>query len=283
MSTTTDAIPTALMLASAPHGLAPTRKLGKGGSADVYLAQHMASGRHFAVKVVAKSDDQVPRRAEALWREIDIQLALVHDRIVRLYTVFEDATNVYLVLEYLPGGAVFDVLDQQAPWREDQAARCIHDVACGLAYMHAYGCAHRDIKAENILIDCDGRYKIADVGVSVYTWKCQQQLRAVGTTDYMSPEVAAGQPHDATTDLWSLGILTYELLVGYPPFSLGSNLTEDQMKKRIQDEHVKRPPHISDSAWDLIAKLLQQEKCDRLPAALVARHDWIETHCGTDD
>ncbi|EQC40436.1 hypothetical protein SDRG_02332 [Saprolegnia diclina VS20] len=142
-------------------------------------------------------------------------------------------------------GSVYDLL-RKGPLPKAKAPRCVCDVACGITHMHALGYAHRDIKAESFL----GRYKVADFGLSVYT-KDEQQHGSAGTVDYTSPKVAAGQPHDATTDLWSLGVLAYGLLVGHPPFSNVDNDTPDEIKKQVRVGHVWRPPRIADSAWEM--------------------------------
>lgn len=154
---------------------------------------------------------------------------------------------------------------------EERTANYIVQIADALKYCHSKKVIHRDIKPENLLIGQKGEIKMADFGWSVHA-PSSRRTTLCGTLDYLSPEMVNGQTHDEKVDLWSLGVLGYEFVVGKPPFE--SN-TYDETYRKISKAIVKFPTHVSEGAQDLIKKLLVVNPNDRLDLDGVLNHPWI--------
>jgi len=249
------------------------RPLGKGKFGNVYLAREKASKYIVALKVLFKSQLQKAQVEHQLRREIEIQSHLRHPNILRLFGYFYDESRVYLILEYAPRGELYKSLQKQEHGRfgEAPAALYISQMADALTYCHSKKVIHRDIKPENLLLDVGGNIKIADFGWSVHAPNSRRATMC-GTLDYLPPEMIEGAMHDEKVDLWSLGVLTYEFLVGKPPFEAESN---NDTYRRITKVDLKFPPHLSTEAKDLISRLLRKEPGERLGLAGVAAHPWI--------
>jgi len=249
------------------------RPLGKGKFGNVYLAREKKSKYIVALKVLFKSQLQKAQVEHQLRREIEIQSHLRHPNILRLFGYFYDESRVYLILEYAPRGELFKSLQKQEHGRfvESQAALYISQMADALTYCHSKKVIHRDIKPENLLLDVGGNIKIADFGWSVHAPNSRRATMC-GTLDYLPPEMIEGSTHDEKVDLWSLGVLTYEFLVGKPPFEAESN---NDTYRRITKVDLRFPAHLSTEAKDLISRLLRKEPSDRLCLEGVAAHPWI--------
>lgn len=154
---------------------------------------------------------------------------------------------------------------------EDRAANYIAQIADALKYCHEKKVIHRDIKPENLLIGAKGEIKIADFGWSVHA-PSSRRTTLCGTLDYLSPEMVQGKTHSDRVDLWSLGVLCYEFLVGKPPFEAA---TFDETYRKISKAMFMIPQHVSDEATDLIQKLLIVEPNHRLDLDKVLEHEWI--------
>jgi len=249
------------------------RPLGKGKFGNVYLAREKASKYIVALKVLFKSQLQKAQVEHQLRREIEIQSHLRHNNILRLFGYFYDESRVYLILEFAPKGELYKTLQQQDHGRFDEAlsAKYISQMTDALAYCHSKKVIHRDIKPENLLLDVKGNIKIADFGWSVHAPNSRRATMC-GTLDYLPPEMIEGAMHDEKVDLWSLGVLTYEFLVGKPPFEAESN---NETYRRITKVDLRFPAHVSTEAKDLISRLLRKEPNDRLTLDEVVKHPWI--------
>jgi serine/threonine-protein kinase len=195
--------------------------LGTGASAHVFLAEDVSLQRHVAVKVLQPglaADDAFLKRFRAEARSV---ASLNHPHVLRVFDWGEDTDGPYLVLEYLGGGSLRDLLDRGVRLSHSQAAAIGTEVAQGLAYAHARGLVHRDIKPANLLFDEEGRVRVADFGVAralaEAAWT-EPQGAMVGTARYMSPEAAEGRPVDGRADVYSLAIVLYEAVTGTVPF-----------------------------------------------------------------
>ncbi|XP_053974280.1 aurora kinase C-like [Hylaeus volcanicus] len=249
------------------------RPLGKGKFGNVYLAREKKSKFIIAMKVLFKAQIQKADVEHQVRREIEIQTHLRHPNILKMYGYFHDDKRVYLILEYAPNGELFKELNAQPEKRFDEVrtATYISQLADALKYCHSKKVIHRDIKPENLLLGIKGELKMADFGWSVHAPSSRRNTLC-GTLDYLPPEMVVGKTHDHTVDLWGLGVLCYECLVGTPPFLAQ---TYDETYVKIKKAQYKFPDYVSEGARDLISKLLVVHPDRRLPLEDVLKHPWI--------
>uniref|UniRef100_A0A6P4ELC0 Aurora kinase n=1 Tax=Drosophila rhopaloa TaxID=1041015 RepID=A0A6P4ELC0_DRORH len=252
------------------------RLLGRGKFGNVYLAREKESQFVVALKVLFKRQIGESNVEHQVRREIEIQSHLRHPHILRLYAYFHDDVRIYLILEYAPQGTLFNALQAQPLKRFDerQSATYIQALCSALLYLHERDIIHRDIKPENLLLGHKGVLKIADFGWSVHEPN-SMRMTLCGTVDYLPPEMVQGKPHTKNVDLWSLGVLCFELLVGHAPFF---STNYDETYKKILKVEYKLPEHISKAAAHLISKLLVLNPQHRLPLDQVMVHPWIAAH-----
>mmetsp|Transcript_1463 Transcript_1463/g.2790 ORF Transcript_1463/g.2790 Transcript_1463/m.2790 type:complete len:310 (-) Transcript_1463:304-1233(-) len=250
------------------------RPLGRGKFGDVYLARERKSKFIVAIKVIKKSQLLKAGVEHQLRREIEIQSNLRHRNVLRLFGYFYDATRIYLILEFAPGGELYKVLTTKGRFSEKTSARYILDLSQALDYCHKKHVIHRDIKPENLLIGQRNDIKIADFGWSVHA-PTSRRTTLCGTLDYLPPEMVECREHDETADVWSLGVLLYEFLVGSPPFEAeGTRATY----RRISNVDLRFPNIVTNGARDLIARLLVKDTTRRLKLSEVPNHPWIIQH-----
>ncbi|XP_073538869.1 aurora kinase A [Phyllobates terribilis] len=247
------------------------RPLGKGKFGNVYLAREKQSKFILALKVLFKSQLEKAGVEHQLRREVEIQSHLRHPNILRLYGYFHDSTRVYLILDYAPRGELYRELQRCTRFDEQKSATYITELADALLYCHSKKVIHRDIKPENLLLGSNGELKIADFGWSVHA-PSSRRTTLCGTLDYLPPEMIEGRMHDEKVDLWSLGVLCYEFLVGKPPFETE---THQETYRRISKVEYQYPPYVLEGARDLISKLLKHNPNHRLPLRDVLKHPWI--------
>ncbi|KAJ1346217.1 Aurora/IPL1- protein kinase 2 [Parelaphostrongylus tenuis] len=250
------------------------RPLGKGKFGSVYLARLKSNGFFVALKVLFKSQLQKSNVEHQLRREIEIQGHLRHPNILRMYTYFWDHKRIYLVLEYAQRGELYKYLKKKTRFDETTAAVFMFQLADALNYCHEKKVIHRDIKPENLLIGDDGQLKIADFGWSVHAPNQKRQTMC-GTLDYLPPEMVVGEDHREHVDIWSLGVLCYEFLVGTPPFEHDDSAGTYQA---IRNVRYTFPNYVSSGARDLINRLLQRRPSDRLSLKGVMEHEWVQYH-----
>uniref|UniRef100_A0A8C5HZN2 non-specific serine/threonine protein kinase n=1 Tax=Gouania willdenowi TaxID=441366 RepID=A0A8C5HZN2_GOUWI len=252
------------------------RPLGKGKFGNVYLARERQTKFILALKVLFKKQLEKAGVEHQLRREVEIQSHLRHPNILRLYGYFHDSSRVYLILEYAPRGELYSELQRCRSFPEDKSATYIMELADALNYCHTKKVIHRDIKPENLLLGANGELKIADFGWSVHT-PSSRRSTLCGTLDYLPPEMIEGKTHDEKVDLWSLGVLCYEFLVGKPPFEAK---THEETYRKISRVEYTYPPQTNFSAGvkDLIARLLKHNPMHRLPIEGVLSHPWVSEY-----
>ncbi|KAG5658944.1 hypothetical protein KAF25_007497 [Fusarium avenaceum] len=254
------------------------RPLGKGKFGRVYLARERTTGFICALKVLHKNELQAGRVEKQVRREIEIQSNLRHPNILQLYGHFHDSKRVFLILEFAGKGELYKHLRKESRFPEWKAAQYIAQMASALRYLHRKHVIHRDIKPENILVGIHGEIKISDFGWSVHAPNNRRKTMC-GTLDYLPPEMikpgTSDNFYNEKVDLWSLGVLTYEFLVGEAPFEDTPVMTQ----RRIARADMSIPTWVSAEATDLIKKLLVLDPEKRIPLEQIQQHPWIIKHC----
>ncbi|KAF1980174.1 serine/threonine-protein kinase-like protein [Bimuria novae-zelandiae CBS 107.79] len=254
------------------------KPLGKGKFGRVYLAKERSTGFVCALKVLHKSEIQQGKVEKQVRREIEIQSHLTHPNILQLFGHFHDAKRIFLIIEFAAKGELYKHLRREQRFAEPKAAQYIAQMAAALKYLHKKHVMHRDIKPENILVGIHGEIKISDFGWSVHAPNNRRNTMC-GTLDYLPPEMLTGRGKDnfysEKVDLWSLGVLTYEFLVGEAPFEDTQVMTQ---RKIVRGEYTV-PNFVSPEARDLIKKLLVLDPEKRIALEDVERHPWIVKHC----
>lgn len=255
------------------------RPLGKGKFGQVWLAKDKYKGFIVAIKVIKKSDIKSCESTRQLRREIEIHSNLCSENIIRMYGYFYDIVNVYIILEYAGNGEFFKILSASGKFSEKVAADYILQVSRALYHMHKLNVIHRDIKPENMLMGSDNKVKIADLGWAVRNLD-KKRYTYCGTLEYLAPEMYTKYNHNESLDMWCLGILCYEFLVGNPPFESRARSPRETYEK-VKTLHYKMPSYISDEAKDFISKLLVVNSEERMKIKMVSKHPWISKNCGT--
>ncbi|XP_064608726.1 calcium/calmodulin-dependent protein kinase type IV-like [Liolophura sinensis] len=250
-------------------------ELGKGGTAKVFICQNKASGENWAVKIIEKKIDKKIVRTET-----GILLKLNHPNVIRLKEIYETHSTIYLVLELVTGGELFDRIVSRGHYSEKDAALCVKEMLTGVKYLHDNGVVHRDLKPENFLYEkptAESKLKVADFGLSTII-RPQVDLKTVcGTPGYCAPEVLSGTTYGQAVDMWSIGVITYILLCGYEPF-FGE--TERELFRNIRKCNYKFDSPwwsgVSINARDLIERLLVVDPKKRLTADQALLHPWVK-------
>ncbi|PBP27024.1 threonine protein kinase [Diplocarpon rosae] len=254
------------------------RPLGKGKFGRVYLARERSSGFICALKVLHKNEIQQGKVEKQVRREIEIQSNLRHPNILQLYGHFHDSKRIFLILEFAGKGELYKHLRRENRFPEWKAAQYIAQMAAALKFLHKKHVMHRDIKPENILVGIHGEIKISDFGWSVHAPNNRRNTMC-GTLDYLPPEMIKPGSQDnyysEKVDLWSLGVLTYEFLVGEAPFEDTPVMTQ----RKIARGEMTVPSFVSPEAKDLIKRLLVLDPEKRIPLEQVQKHPWIIKHC----
>ncbi|WP_396202223.1 serine/threonine-protein kinase [Gemmatimonas sp.] len=196
------------------------KRLGSGGMAHVYLAKHAVLARPLVIKVLHRTLAQEPEMRERFRREAEAAARLIHPYICAIADMGTAGDIEYLAMPYYAGGSLADMLSRRKTLSASSAASIAVQVACALDYAHRHGVVHRDIKPDNILFDEDGNVALTDFGIATarFHGRLTASGRAMGTPHYMSPEQAMGKLVDGRSDLYAVGLLLYEMLLGHPPF-----------------------------------------------------------------
>src|ERR687892_807369 len=206
------------------------RKLGAGGMADVYLAEDQELGRRVAIKILNDRHAADDSFIERFRREAKNAAGLSHPNIVSIYDRGEAEGTYYIAMEFLDGRSLKELIVSRGPAPVNVAIEYARQILDALRFAHRNGIVHRDIKPHNVIVDAEGRVKVTDFGIArAGTSQMTEVGSIIGTAQYLSPEQAKGAPVDQTSDLYSVGIVLYELLTGKVPFS-GDSPVEIAMK-----------------------------------------------------
>jgi calcium/calmodulin-dependent protein kinase I len=251
-------------------------ELGRGGFSVVVKATKKDTKEVYAVKIIEKNQSE--EELQLLQREIDILKKLNHQNIISLKEVYDEKETIYLVMELVQGGELFDQIVSRGTYSESDAANIVRQILDAVAYMHDNGIAHRDLKPENLLCSGDehNTIKVTDFGLSK-DFSTASLRTSCGTPDYVAPEVLKGQPYDNSVDIWSIGVITYILLCGFPPFY--GNTDQQIFEKILRVEYDFPSPdwdHISGEAKQFIKCILVPEPSKRPSAMAALELDWIK-------
>jgi len=254
------------------------KQLGEGAFSVVKEGQNRQTQESFAIKIVTKAklskEDEV-----ALRDEIDVLKDMEHKHIIRLYDVFEEPQHYFMVTEKMMGGELFDRIVQKSYYNEKEARDTCEIVFSAIHYCHQRKVAHRDLKPENLLLTSendDSDIKIADFGFAKRVTTPKSLTTQCGTPGYVAAEILEGKPYDTQADMWSIGVIVYILLGGYPPFIESNQRTLFRKIRKGQYEfHEEYWGQVSEDAKDLIRNLLTVDPDQRYDSGKALANKWI--------
>ncbi|XP_015058542.1 CBL-interacting serine/threonine-protein kinase 3-like [Solanum pennellii] len=253
------------------------RTIGEGTFAKVKFARNSETGEAVAIKILDKDKVLKHKMAEQIKREIATMKLIRHPHVVQLYEVLASKTKIFIVLEFVTGGELFDKIVNHGRMHEKEARKYFQQLINAVDYCHSRGVYHRDLKPENLLLDVNGNLKVSDFGLSALS----QQVRddgllhtTCGTPNYVAPEVLNDHGYDGTTaDLWSCGVILFVLLAGYLPFD-DSNLIN--LYKKISAAEFTCPPWMSFGAMKLITRILDPNPMTRITVSEILEDEWFK-------
>ncbi|NWY07204.1 PAK6 kinase, partial [Nothoprocta ornata] len=247
-------------------------KIGEGSTGIVCIAREKHSGRQVAVKMM---DLRKQQRRELLFNEVVIMRDYQHVNVVEMYKSYLVGEELWVLMEFLPGGALTDIVSQ-IRLNEEQIATVCESVLQALAYLHSQGVIHRDIKSDSILLTLDGRVKLSDFGFCAQISKDVPKRKSlVGTPYWMAPEVIARIPYTTEVDIWSLGIMVIEMVDGEPPYFSDSPV---QAMKRLRDSpppRLKNFHRTSPVLRDFLERMLTRDPLERATAQELLDHPFL--------
>ncbi|XP_069959168.1 serine/threonine-protein kinase SIK3 homolog isoform X2 [Cherax quadricarinatus] len=248
------------------------KTIGKGNFAVVKLATHKVTQSKVAIKIIDKTKIDADNLRKIL-REIEILKKLRHPYIIRLYQVMETERMIYLVTEYASCGELFDYVATHGKMREREARTKFMQIVAALRYCHKRGIVHRDLKAENLLLDKDLNIKLADFGFSNFYTPGELLSTWCGSPPYAAPELFEGKEYDGPkADVWSLGVILYVLVCGYLPFDAKTLQT---LRSLVVAGKFRIPYFMSSDCDNLIRKMLQVDPEKRINIERIMQHRWI--------
>jgi serine/threonine protein kinase len=249
-----------------------TAVLGSGSYGKVFYMQNKKTQKPVAVKVIEKKNVKDKVSLKSLVQEIEIHKRLLHDNIIRLIEHCEDQKNIYLVMEYAAKGSLFQFIRRNEKLNEKEAFYFFTQACNAVHFLHKHQLIHRDIKPENMLITVNGQLKLGDFGCCV---SCDSSERKTfcGTIEYMAPEIIKRHGYKEKADVWSLGVLLYEMLHGYAPFQ--SNKDQETMRQIVEDK-LEFHAAIKEDVKDLISRMLHSNPLKRPHIVELFDMKWVK-------
>jgi len=255
------------------------KQLGSGSFGRVFLVSHNETKELFALKTIEKRKIMTTYgKLDIIFDEINIHSKLYHQNVIKLYNVYEDKESINIIMEYAKNGNLYQLIKKEKNgFSESKAFEYFIQVINAVYYLHSNNIIHRDIKPENILISDDNKLKLCDFG-----WAKELTLENrstfCGTMEYMAPEIVGSETYDYSVDIWSLGILLYEMLFGHSPFKGNDTNNIIQNIKTHELNYDENNKKISNSCKDLIQKLLNMNPQKRLKIKDILEHPFIKKH-----
>lgn len=252
------------------------KTLGIGSFGKVKVAEHILTGHKVAVKILNRKKIKNMDMEEKVRREIKILRLFMHPHIIRLYEVVETHSDIYVVMEHVKSGELFDYIVEKGRLHEDEARMFFQQIISGVEYCHRNMVVHRDLKPENLLLDSRRNVKIADFGLSNVMRDGHFLKTSCGSPNYAAPEVISGKLYAGPeVDVWSCGVILYALLCGTLPFD-DENIPN--LFKKIKGGIYTLPSHLSASARDLIPRMLIVDPMKRMSIPDIRAHPWFQAH-----
>ena len=248
--------------------------IGKGAFGEVWKVSHKMTGKIYVIKVMDKLAIKEQRLIDQINREIEIMYKLNHPHVIRLINHFEDDDKFYLIMPYASKGQLYSLLRRQVRFDQRTAAQYMREVIEAVRYIHSFSpkIIHRDIKPENLLLDENYRVLLSDFGWSNFLDDNEYRKTFCGTPEYLSPEMAKKEGHNEMVDIWALGVLMFEFLAGYAPFS-GS--CPKELYSNIKKLKINWPVDFPPLAKNLITKILKLNPSERLSLEEILDHSWF--------
>lgn len=248
-------------------------KIGEGAYSNVYKGYHQNSSKIFAIKEINISIHQ--KNIERFREEVKLMKNLNHNNIVKLYDTIENEDYMYLILEYCEHGDLKKFLNKR-PLKEKKVKKFMRQIVSGLKYLNKFDIYHRDLKPQNILVDKEYNLKISDFGLAK---SCESNTlldTICGSPMYMAPEIMKYRQYDTKADLWSLGVIFYQMLTGRTPYTANSHA---ELMDNIENKSIIFPMSIkiSNSAIDLLTKLLKKTSKERMTWEELFDHEWLNS------
>lgn len=258
------------------------RTVGTGTFGRVQVVCHRDSNSYYALKTMSIKRIVESKQIEHVQNEKDILSKINHPFLVRLYWTTHTNSLLYLLLEYVPGGELFQLMRKKEKFESKIAIFYASEVLLALDYLHHFDILYRDLKPENILIDADGHVRLVDFGFAKQTK--ERTFTLCGTVDYLAPEVIQNRGHHKASDWWALGILIFEMLAGYPPFY---NHDQFLAYQKIVSGKIEFPRHFDYAVKQLLRKMLHTDQSQRLGSAKdgaeeIKREPWFVGICWAD-
>ncbi|GLJ43271.1 hypothetical protein SUGI_0898430 [Cryptomeria japonica] len=250
------------------------RLLGEGTFAKVKLARNIETGKNFAVKIIDKDTVRKNKLMYQVKREISTMKLLKHPNIVHLYEVVASKKKIYLVMEYVSGGELTDRISYLGKITEEESRKYFHQLMDAIEYCHARNVYHRDLKPENLLLDGKGTLKVSDFGLSVLHQKDAILSTTCGSPNYVAPEIIVHENYDgAAADIWSCGVILFEMLAGFSPFD-DANIIN--LYQKICHAEYSFPSWFSFGSRRLIAKILDPRPRSRISIEKIYEDQWFK-------
>ena len=251
--------------------------IGSGSFGKVKLATHMITGIKVAIKIMSKDKIKELNMMEKVRREIRILRSFNHPHVVRLYEMIDTPSHVFLVMEYVSGGELFDYIVKKGRLSENEARHFFQQLISGIEYCHKHNVVHRDLKPENIILDEYNNIKIADFGLANLLEDGNFLDTSCGSPNYAAPEVISGRLYAGPeVDIWSCGVILYALLCGRLPFD-DENIPA--LFRKIKNGVYRLPSFLSKGSRALIPEMLMNDPVKRITIAEIRKEPWFLVNC----